>query len=587
MTRRSSAPPIPASTPGDHRLGEMRQRQRLGDLMVSRGLLTSGELAAANRLQTEAAISLVQALIRLEHLTEPQILKFWADQLELPLVDLKRHPFDLELVRLLPEGTARRLRALVLENHSGILVVGLADPTDLFVVDELTRLLNRAFRLALISESDLPLAMERLYRPTGAIDDFAEALGEEMARLEFNLEQLTPTGMDGDAPVVLFLQSLFEDAVRVHATDIHIEPDETLLRIRQRIDGILHERIVKERRIAPALLSKLKLMAGLEIAERRLPQDGRFNLTVRDRRIDVRLSTLPVQHGESAALRLLDRSGDHLKLDQLGLGLSVLERLRRLIRQPYGLILVTGPTGSGKTTTLYSALNEINDPAKKIITVEDPVEYRMTRINQIQVKPRIGLTFAGILRHVLRHDPDIILVGEMRDQETAEMAVRAALTGHLVLSTLHTNDAFSAATRLLDLGVAGYAAASALLGILAQRLVRRICRECAAPTPPSQAQLAFLAGLAPDMAASQWTMGQGCPNCMGTGYLGRQAVAELLEITPSLVVPLRHHDLGGFQQAAHAQTGYRPLQRAALDLAGQGITSLAEVTRLAAEFSQI
>ncbi|MBF0341428.1 MAG: type II/IV secretion system protein, partial [Magnetococcales bacterium] len=464
------------------------------------------------------------------------------------------------------------------------LQVGMADPTDIFVFDELARVLGQPLRLALVGESQLLRAIDLAYRGEGNIHEQVAALEEEVGKSEFDLEGIVQSEMAVDAPVVKILQSLFEDAMRMNASDIHIEPDAEVLRIRQRIDGVLNEQIVNEKKIAPALVSKLKLMAGLEIAEKRLPQDGRFNITVKGRSVDVRLSTLPIQDGESVVMRLLDQSADNLNLEMVGMDPVLLERFRYLLHRPHGLILVTGPTGSGKTTTLYGSLNALNSPGKKIITVEDPVEYRLPRINQVQVRSRIGLTFARVLRTVLRQDPDIVLVGEMRDQETAEIAIRAALTGHLVLSTLHTNSAVATAIRLVEMGVEGYAVASALKCILAQRLVRRICPDCTETVTPELNESILLQGmLGPRAKGVKLSRGRGCPQCNRTGYRGRIAVVELLEMRAALAEALRNNDATTFMRVAEVQPGFMPLHKAALEYALRGVTTLEEAMRLVSD----
>ncbi len=366
------------------------------------------------------------------------------------------------------------------------------------------------------------------------------------------------------------------------ASDIHIEPDEAVLRLRLRVDGVLQEQVMNEKRIAPALLLRLKLMSGLDIAEKRLPQDGRFHIRVKDKGLDVRLSTLPTQYGESAVLRLLDPTAGIRPLAELGMPEDLLARFSRHIHHPHGLVLVTGPTGSGKTTTLYSALSVLNSPERKIITVEDPVEYRLARVQQVQVHTKIGLTFASVLRTALRQDPDVVLVGEMRDQETAEIGLRAAMTGHLVLSTLHTNDAVSTVHRLMDMGAPGYLIASALRAIIAQRLVRRVCPHCAAPYTPDAQAHAFLATLGATGEAP-YVAGTGCTHCNQQGYRGRVGIYELLEPDEAMGDALRRGDTEGFTRAARESAGYRPLVAYALDAARKGETTLAEVMRLAGE----
>jgi MSHA biogenesis protein MshE len=372
--------------------------------------------------------------------------------------------------------------------------------------------------------------------------------------------------------------------VQVGASDIHIEPDQHEIRIRQRIDGILHEQVKKEIQIAPAVVVRLKLMAGLNISEKRLPQDGRFHMTVNGRAIDVRLSTMPVQFGESVVMRLLDQTRGALNIEQLGMPAELLKRFRKNFHLPHGMILVTGPTGSGKTTSLYAALSELNKAESKIITVEDPVEYRLARISQVQVNPKIGLSFASVLRSALRQDPDIIMVGEMRDAETVEIGVSAAMTGHLVLSTLHTNDTISTATRLLDMGVEGYLLATTLRSIIAQRLVRRICTNCREPYTPNPFEKSWLhEKLYVDAAQNTYHKGKGCNQCGFTGYHGRMGVYELLDMNSELAEALRRDDTQGFVDAAARAPGYQPLVQVAHDYAMSGVTTLDEVLKLAGE----
>jgi MSHA biogenesis protein MshE len=379
--------------------------------------------------------------------------------------------------------------------------------------------------------------------------------------------------------VLRFLTTLFEDAVQVRASDIHIEPGDRSLRIRQRVDGVLHEQVLEGGRISSALVTRLKLMCSLDIAEKRLPQDGRFTVRVRDRNIDVRLSTLPTQHGESAVLRLLDQSLGLLPIAQLGMHESLQRRFRDIISRNAGMLLVVGPTGSGKTTTLYSALSQLNTPDTKAITVEDPVEYRLERVCQVQVNAKIGLDFARVLRAVLRQDPDVVLIGEMRDKETASIGLRAAITGHLVLSTLHTTTAVGAVHRLLDMGAEGYMIAAAVHAVLAQRLLRRVCSDCARPADPDPHQLAWLkANLhEAEIAGGRFVEARGCGSCHGTGYAGRIAAYELLEFDRALTDAVRVADLGAISDAARAQLRNQTLTRQAMMLAAGGVTTIAEV----------
>ncbi|MCW8994846.1 MAG: GspE/PulE family protein, partial [Psychromonas sp.] len=383
-------------------------------------------------------------------------------------------------------------------------------------------------------------------------------------------------------------QSLFEDAVQVGASDIHIEPDEHVLRIRQRVDGVLQETLLPENSIANALVLRLKLMAKLDISEKRLPQDGRFNINIKGRSIDIRISTMPIQEGESVVMRLLDQSAGVLSFQEIGIPGHLQERLELLLKRPNGLILVTGPTGSGKTTTLYTSLATLNEPGKKIITVEDPVEYRLERINQVQVNSKIGLDFSTVLRTALRQDPDILLVGEMRDSETMQIGIRGALTGHLVLSTLHTNDAVSSTLRLLDMGAPGYLVASALRGVIAQRLVRRLCENCKTSAVATAEQQLLLNQISDEkLQYTHFHSAVGCQRCQFTGYRGRIGVFELLELDESMVSALRLDDSDGFAKAAKKSKYFKPLALAALEYAQQGITSLEEVFKLVDHFDKI
>jgi MSHA biogenesis protein MshE len=434
-----------------------------------------------------------------------------------------------------------------------------------------------------VRESDLLQIIEKVYRKTGEIASIASELEGELKQTDFDLYALTGGDQVTDAPVVRLLQSIFEDAVNMGASDIHIEPDDKVVRIRQRIDGVLHEQIMKEARIAAALVSRLKIMSGLDISEKRLPQDGRFAIRVRNRSLDIRLSTMPVAWGESVVMRLLDQSAGLLDLEKLGMAGDIVARLKILIERPHGLILVTGPTGSGKTTTLYAALNHLNSPETKIITVEDPVEYRLPRITQVQVNTKIDLSFARVLRSALRQDPDVVLVGEMRDQETAEIGLRAAMTGHLVFSTLHTNDAAASAMRLIDMGAASFLVASSLRAVLAQRLVRKVCEHCRELYQPDAQEQEWLRQLSNgSVIMEQFWHGKGCTQCNNTGYHGRFGVHELLEMTPTLLDALRRSDAAGFAHAATLAPGFEPLARAALRAAVTGKTSVEEVLRITA-----
>ncbi|MBU1308624.1 MAG: GspE/PulE family protein [Gammaproteobacteria bacterium] len=557
-----------------------RLKMRLGDLLEHEGIISASQLQQALLQQQSSGRKLGATLIELKFLTEVQLLQFLAQQLNVPFLDIAQKQIDPKAVQLLPEVQARRFRALVLEDHGSKVILGMSDPADLTALDQLAVILApRQIELVVVRESQLIEAFDSLYRRTKDIESFATQLkaehGED-SRTDFSaLDELN----DADNTIVKLLQSIFEDAVQVKASDIHIEPDEKVLRIRQRVDGVLQENTLDQVSIASALVLRLKLMANLDISEKRLPQDGRFQINVKQHQIDVRISTMPVQHGESVVMRLLDQSAGLLHLEETGMPAPMLAKLRRIIQSPHGMILVTGPTGSGKTTTLYGVLSELNQPGSKIITVEDPVEYRLPRINQVQVNHKIGLTFGNVLRTTLRQDPDIIMVGEMRDQETAEMGLRGALTGHLVLSTLHTNDAVTSTLRLIDMGAAPYLVASALRAIVAQRLVRRLCDYCKQPYQPDELETNWLRHHRANSAATYWHA-PGCQSCNHTGYKGRLGVFELLLITKPLADALRREDTVGFANLAHTSEGFTSLGSMALQYAQQGITSLDEVIRV-------
>ncbi|WP_067983597.1 GspE/PulE family protein [Neptuniibacter pectenicola] len=568
-------------------MGAPKMKIRIGDLLVQNGVLSEAQLMEALDKQKQTRQKLGKTLVSMGYVKEQQFLDFLSQQLNIPLVELTHYAFNQEDVLRLPETQARRFRALVLKEDVDHFLVGMSDPMDIFAFDELQRVLPKPIEIAVVSEAQLLQSMDLLYRKTSDIEDLADQLNEEIADDAFDLAALTATD-EVDVPVVKLLKSLFEDAVQVGASDIHIEPDESVLRIRQRIDGVLHEHVMKEKRIASALVLRLKLMASLNISEKRLPQDGRFNISVKGHSVDVRISTLPIQFGESVVMRLLDQSGGIIGLEKAGLPNKMLLRLRKMIHEPHGLLLVTGPTGSGKTTTLYGALNELNSHQKKIITVEDPVEYRLPRVNQVQVHPNIGLDFSTVLRATLRQDPDILLVGEIRDKETADIALRAAMTGHFVLSTLHTNDAVSSAMRLTDIGIEGYLVASALNGILAQRLVRKICENCTQEYFSSDAERLWLDARGEELGLDEISLqkGRGCTYCNNTGYKGRTGIFELLEINEHMADALRRNDSAAFTIAAKTDPHYQPLAYSALELAIAGKTTLDEVFRVTEQLDE-
>lgn len=565
------------------------KRIRIGDLLVEKNMITETQLAHALQEQKLSGRKLGNQLVDLGYVDENALLNLLSAQLHIPFVELKQFRFDKNLVQTLPETSARRYRVMVLREDFDGLLLGMADPTDIFCLDELQRILQKNLKPAVVRESELLDILDIAYSRASEIATLAGELDEELQESAVDLDSFIADSADSDAPVVKLLQKIFEEALTNKASDIHIEPDEKVLRIRNRIDGELIEQVMNEKRIASALVVRIKLMASLDISEKRLPQDGRFNLKVKHHNIDVRLSTMPVQFGESVVMRLLDHTDGVRSLDSVGMPPNLVSRFRKIITRPHGLVLVTGPTGSGKTTTLYGALSELNKPQKKIITVEDPVEYRLPRISQVQLHEKIGLTFSSVLRATLRQDPDILLVGEIRDAESAEIALRASMTGHLVLSTLHTNDAISSALRLLDIGVDGYLVATALKAVVAQRLVRRICASCIQNHTPDadEEQLLQTVSKGKNVKSVQFKKGTGCPHCNNTGYRGRIGVFEMLELNAAMMEALRTENINEFAQTAAANPNFKTLSQAALEYAEQGITTLDEVMSITAQIEEL
>lgn len=561
------------------------EKVRLGEMLVLQKLISQEQLKFALDEQKRSGRKLGRIFVENGFVTEEQICEGLAKQFEIPYLNLKFLNVVAATARKLPEMQARRHRALVLEERKNTYLVGMCDPSDLNAYDDIVRALKRDIDLAVVNESLLMQTLDRVYRRTDEISGLARALEADMGESQaIDLNSLSVGASAEDAPVVRLLQTLFEDATQVNASDIHIEPQELRLHVRFRIDGLLILQTEADTRIGGPLVLRLKLMAGLDISEKRLPQDGRFNVRARNQQVDVRISTMPTQYGESVVLRLLNQSAGTKGMDNLGMPSHILERVRAIAQRSSGMMLVTGPTGSGKTTTLYSALSEINTIDKKIITVEDPVEYRLAGISQVQVNDKIDLSFARVLRSVLRHDPDVILVGEMRDQETAQIGLRAAITGHLVFSTLHTRDAASTPLRLIDMGAPAYMVSTSLHAVLAQRLVRVICESCAAPHELDAHEKAWLQGSGETLpAGARFMEGRGCSHCNGTGFRGRKGIYELLEMEPALVTAINRNDPAAFMEIAQKNMQGKTLRSHALSLAAAGQTTVAEVMRVASE----
>jgi MSHA biogenesis protein MshE len=562
------------------------EKIRLGELLVRQKLLSEDQLKLALDEQKKTGRKLGRVIVESGYLTEEGLSEALARQLNVPFVNLKVFDLKADIVKLLPEAQARRFRALALDKAGERVRVAMVDPTDLFAYDELARILRRDIEAAVVTESALLAAFDRVYRRTEEITGLAKELTAELGEIPVEFGEILgfAPGHE-DAPVVKLLQTVFEEAVKTRASDIHFEPQEKYLRIRFRIDGVLHVQTDADLKIASAVALRLKLMSELDISEKRLPQDGRFNIKIRNVPIDVRISSMPTQYGESIVMRILNQATGLLGLENLGIPEEILVRIRRTISRPSGMVLVTGPTGSGKTTTLYAALKELNSTESKIITVEDPVEYRLPNINQVQIHEKIELTFDRVLRSALRQDPDIILVGEIRDQLTAEIGMRAAITGHMVLSTLHTNDSISTPIRLLDMGVPRYMVALSLQMVLAQRLVRVNCDTCAQPYTLSPNEHEWLRSeLQQDVDGARYLRGAGCSNCANTGYLGRTGLYEMLEMTNELAESLNVGDMNAFMRLAREQVGVRTLARSAARLAISGRTPVSEAMQVSSQF---
>ncbi len=562
-------------------------RFRLGEVLVQKGLISDEQLQQALAQQKATGRKLGRALSDLKFVTDEAIGAVIAEQMKINFIDLRQHQVNPALVRRLSEAQARRFRAIVLGEQDFGLQVGFVDPTDMAAFDQVGRILNVSVYPAVVTEDALLESIERIYQRSEQISGLANEIAAEMTQATLNLGSAEQLSTADDAPIVRLLQSLFETALSRNVSDIHIEPQERNLVIRFRIDGTMQVQSTSDAKVVTAMVQRLKLMASLDISERRMPLDGRFQMNVGTQVVDVRISTLPTYYGESVVMRLLPQNTDRIRLHTLGMPAPILARLRGALASSSGMVLVTGPTGSGKTTTLYSALAELNSPDRKIITVEDPVEYRLPGLNQVQINEKTDFTFARVLRSCLRQDPDVILVGEMRDQETAEIGLRAALTGHLVLSTLHTLDAFGTPMRLADMNIPPYMVALGVRLVVAQRLLRTICEHCARPHDPLPHELAWLelesgqdAAVAQTARDGPFWQGMGCSQCNHTGYKGRAGVYEMMEMTPALAHLCNHSDPATFATEARKMFAAFTLRQHALELVRQGRTTLAEAMQV-------
>jgi general secretion pathway protein E len=558
-----------------------------GQWLTATGLLSELELARAEERRRSTGERLSDAVVHLGFSSAEEIARALARRHELPYLGRDEFPTTPPFLRSLSPQYMRQYRFCPVSVDSGMLLIACADPSDPTSVDDLRGILGLDVRMAVATETAILEAIERYFGAgSTAVQKVIETIRDEEEGLEGGSEDVSSLrDMAFDAPVVRLVNLLIENAVKSGASDIHIEPFEDNLRVRYRIDGVLFEAETPPRRLRAAVTSRIKIMAELNIAERRLPQDGRIRMSLEGRRLDIRVSTIPTIHGESVVMRLLDRAAILLPLERLGFDPRAQRQIERLITLPHGMLLVTGPTGSGKTTTLYAALDKINSPGKKIITIEDPVEYQLPGVNQIHVKPKIGLTFAAGLRHIVRQDPDVIMVGEIRDLETADIGIHAALTGHMVFSTLHTNDAPGALTRLLDMGVEPYLVASVLEGILAQRLVRLVCLACRLPAEPEPNELRAM-GVGAVPPGVTLYRGQGCADCRGTGYRGRTGIYELLRMTEEFRSATLRKTPGHEVRQRAIAAGMTTLRQNGWAKCCLGLTTVDEVLRVTHEDSE-
>ena len=568
------------------RLGQPATR-RLGDLLVAEGLITEEQLTTALGEQKGSTEKLGSILLKLNFIQEEQLIGFLSRQYGIPSITLSQLDIDPEVLKLVPAAISKKYEVLPIKRQGTTLTLAMADPTNVFALDDVAFMTNLQVTPVVASQAAIRKAIERNYDEQSAVNDVLAQLSNDVASVEV-VEDDVPSKVDvfelkesaDEAPVVKLVNMVLVDAIRKSASDIHWEPYEKVFRIRFRIDGVLHEMLAPPKRLEPAIISRLKIMSNLDIAERRMPQDGRIKLRYNTREIDFRVSILPTIFGEKAVLRILDKDALKLDLTQLGFDSWSMEQFTHAIKQPYGMVLITGPTGSGKTTTLYSAIHTINSPDHNIMTAEDPVEYNLKGVNQVQVDEGVGRTFSAALRSFLRQDPDVILVGETRDLETAQISIRAALTGHLVFSTLHTNDCPSTIARLVDMGIPPFLISSALQLILAQRLGRKVCKDCKEPYEADEETLVPYGHVPTGLGRLQLFKGKGCQICNFTGMKGRIALYEVMPISQELRdAILKAAPTAELREIAQAQ-GMKTLRQAGLYKVIEGTTTVDEVLRV-------
>jgi len=551
----------------------MKDIELILERLIKTGMMTKEQLTKAQERAVISGASIDKVLVKDGVISEDDLANTIADELGLPFMDLKDYLIDADTIKLVPEKMARDKNIIPLFKIGNTLTLATTDPKDIMLLDEVRLKTGMDVEAVLATESSIRNSIEQFYGVTGSMEEVLESIDKQkLIRLPDNVSAKVLEDLAQEAPIVKFVNLLIMEAVKSRASDIHVEPEEDTLRIRFRIDGFMHEISSPAKHMQSAIISRIKVLSKMDIAEKRLPQDGQLQIRIENRNIDVRVATFPTIHGENVVLRILDKANVVLELSQLGFVKDTLVRFNELIKHPNGIILVTGPTGSGKTTTLYAAIQTINSEESNIITLEDPVEYHLPRIRQSQINPKAGVTFASGLRSILRQDPDVIMVGEIRDLETAEIAVQAALTGHLVFSTLHTNDASGTISRLLDMGVEPFLVSSSIIGILAQRLVRAVCPKCREPYT-----------MAEDGKEYNYYRSKGCAYCKKTGYHGRLGIFELLivdeKIRKLIAVKASSEDI----KRAAVAGGMRTLRDDGVLRARAGLTTLEEVIRVTVE----
>ncbi len=553
-----------------------RKAKQLGQILIEQGLITSTQLEQALEEHRKTPKSLGRVLIDLGMIKESDLVRALAEQVGLEFVDLNDYQIDPSSTTLLPDALARRYRAIPIGERDGKLLVAMSDPANVYALDDIRTITNRDVQPVVATAADVEAAIQRFAGMDGQVEALASQASEQ---LETDDEQLDAAVEE--APIVKLVQAIMTQAVGDRASDVHIEPNEIDVRVRFRVDGVLHDVMHSPKNIQGGLISRLKVMADLNIAEKRVPQDGRISMRVGGRQLDLRVATLPTVYGEKVVIRVLDKSNALLKLEDLGFLSDAYKRFEASFRKPYGAILVTGPTGSGKSTTMYATLNILNQEDRNIITVEDPVEYRLNGVNQIQVNPKAGLTFASALRSILRADPDIVLIGEIRDKETATIAIEAALTGHLVLSSLHTNDAPSAISRLVEMEVETFLVASAIDAVVAQRLARQLCERCKESYKPDQAELGeagYPEWLWPEI--TELWRAVGCSACSNTGFRGRAGLYEVMPMSEEIERLTVDRASADEIRRVAVQQGMVTLRDDGLEKARMGLTSIEEVARV-------